>query len=95
MTTLISYSQEPILDELSVSVGLFAKRCDDTKLASSRSGLHSPKALSKVVTFFLGSGRDSASIIGLCGFVKNLITCKNIMSMIELAYFIYADKLER
>ena len=36
-----------------------------TKLANSLSGRHSPKALSKVVTFFLGSGRDNARIIGL------------------------------
>lgn len=46
-----------------------------TKLASSRRGLHSPKALSKVVTFFLGSGLDKARIMGLCGFVKNLMIC--------------------
>ena len=38
-----------------------------TKLASYWSCQHSPKALS-MVTFFLGSGRDSASIMGLCGF---------------------------
>ena len=38
-----------------------------TKLASYWSCRHSPKALS-MVTFFLGSGLDSASIIGLYGF---------------------------
>jgi len=48
-----------------------------TRFASSLSGRLSPKAFKRVVRFFLGSGLDKARIIGLCGFVKNRITCKN------------------
>lgn len=46
-----------------------------TKLASSRNGRHSPNAFNNVVMFFFGSGRASASMMGLCGLVKKRIIC--------------------
>jgi hypothetical protein len=45
----------------------------NTKFANSRNGAHSPKAFKSVVMFFLGSGRASAKIMGLCGLLKNRI----------------------
>lgn len=48
-----------------------------TRLASSLNGRHSPKAFKRVVMFFFGSGLDNAKIIGLCGFARKRITCKD------------------
>ncbi len=50
-------------------------RCEggNTRFANSRNGAHSPKAFKSVVMFFLGSGRASAKIMGLCGLLKNRI----------------------
>lgn len=45
----------------------------NTRFANSRNGAHSPKAFKSVVMFFLGSGRASAKIMGLCGLLKNRI----------------------
>jgi hypothetical protein len=47
-----------------------------TRLASSLNGRHSPNALTKVVIFFLGSALASASIIGLRGLEKKRIICQ-------------------
>lgn len=48
-----------------------------TRLASSLNGRHSPKAFKRVVMFFFGSGLDNAKIIGLWGFARKRITCKD------------------
>ena len=48
-----------------------------TRLASSRRVGFSPKAFTRVVIFFLASGRDMARMAGLRGFFRNLkISCK-------------------
>lgn len=49
---------------------------EQTRLASSLSGRHSPNALTKVVIFFLGSALARASIIGLRGLEKKRIICR-------------------
>lgn len=47
-----------------------------TRLASSRRVGFSPKAFTRVVIFFLASGRDMARMAGLRGFFRNLkISC--------------------
>ena len=53
-----------------------------TRLASPLSVLFSPKAFTRVVMFFLGSGLLMARMAGLWGFLRNLlISCQNTASM--------------
>lgn len=47
-----------------------------TRFASSLSWRHSPKAFTKVIKFFFGSGLARASIIGLRGLEKKRIICR-------------------
>ena len=54
-----------------------------TRLASSRSVGSSPKALTRVVMFFLASGRDMARMAGLRGFFRNLNISCTIQSRLE------------
>ena len=54
-----------------------------TRLASSRSVGSSPKALTRVVMFFLASGRDMAKMAGLRGFFRNLKISCTVQSRLE------------
>lgn len=50
----------------------------NTRFAISLNCRHSPKALTRLIKFFLGSGLASASIIGLRGFEKKRIIWQGI-----------------
>ena len=54
-----------------------------TRLASSRSVGSSPKALTRVVMFFLASGRDMARMVGFRGFFRNLKISCTVQSGLE------------
>ena len=64
-----------------------------TRLASSLNGRHSPNALTKVVIFFFGSALASASIIGLRGLEKKRIICqiKSPGLILQLKFLLYQE----
>ncbi len=62
-----------------------------TRLASPLRVLFSPKAFTRVVMFFLGSGRLMARMAGLWGFLKYLLISCNTKHFMFILYLTVWD----